>query len=99
MTQEEAEAFYDAEIAPALLAVVERCKELGFAFVAHVEWWPGETGITQHVPDEAGAQMHMTQIAAHSHGNFDKMAINVMRKWPDATERCVALQHLKPTSP
>lgn len=38
VTQEEAEAFYDAEIAPALLAVVERCKELGFAFVAHVEW-------------------------------------------------------------
>jgi hypothetical protein len=38
----------------------------------------------------------MTQLAAHSHGNFDKLAINVMRKWPDATARCVALQHLKP---
>lgn len=47
MTQEEAEAVYDAEIAPALLKIVERCKELNIHMVAHVEWWPGETGITQ----------------------------------------------------
>ena len=97
MTPEEAEAIYDGEIAPALLKIVERCKDLGFSMVAHVEFSPGESGITQHVPDSAAAQMHMTQLAAHSNGNFDKLAIDVMRKWPDATERCIVLQHLRST--
>ncbi|MBK8161536.1 MAG: hypothetical protein IPK59_23265 [Rhodospirillaceae bacterium] len=80
-TQKEAEAAYDAEIAPALLKVVERCKELGIHMVAHVEWWPGETGITQHVPDGASVQLRMTQLAAHSHGNFDRLGMNMLRNF------------------
>lgn len=79
MTQEEAEAAYDSEIAPALLKVVERCKELGIHLVAHVEWWPGETGITQHVPEGASVQLRMTQMAAHAHGNFDSLGIAMLR--------------------
>ncbi|TXH45658.1 MAG: hypothetical protein E6Q97_31405 [Desulfurellales bacterium] len=78
-TQEEAEAAYDAEIAPALLKIVERCKELGIHMVAHVEWWPGETGITQHVPDDASVQMKMTWLAAHAHGNFDSLGIAMLK--------------------
>jgi hypothetical protein len=79
MTQEEAEAAYDAEIAPALLAIAERCKVLGFHLVAHVEWFPGETGITQYVPDGASVQMRMTQLAAHAHGNFDSLGMAMLK--------------------
>lgn len=89
------EATYDEEIAPALLKIVERCKELGMPFVSHVEYAPGETGITQHIPDSATAQMHMTWMAAHCHGNFDALAINVMRRWPEATKQCVTLHHFR----
>lgn len=81
MTQEEAEAAYDAEIAPALLKIVERCKELNIHLVAHIEWWPGETGITQYVPDGASVQLRMTQLAAHAHGNFDSLGIAMLRKF------------------
>lgn len=76
--QAQAEATYDAEIAPALLKVVERCKELGFHLVAHVEWYPGETGITQFVPEGASVQMRMTQLAAHAHGNFDSLGMAML---------------------
>jgi len=79
MHQGEAEAIYDTEIAPALLAVVRRCKELGFHVVAHVEWFPGETGITQYVPDGASVQMRMTQFAANAHGNFDSLGMAMLK--------------------
>ena len=81
MTKEEAEAIYDTEIAPALLAVVERCRELDFSLVAHVEWHQGETGVTQYVPDGASLQMRMTQFAANSHGNFDQLGINMLKNF------------------
>lgn len=81
MTQEEAEALYDAEIAPALLAVVERCKAAGFHMVAHVEWFPGETGVTQYVPEGASVQMRMTQLAALAHGNFDALGLNMLKNF------------------
>lgn len=84
-TQEEAERAYDDEIAPALLKVVERCKELGIHMVAHVEWWPGETGITQHVPAGASVQLRMTQMSAHAHGNFDALGISMLRSDIDCT--------------
>ena len=76
-----AEAAYDAEIAPALLAVVKRCKELGFHMVAHVEWFPGETGITQHVPDDASVQMQMTRFAALARGNFDSLGMAMLKRF------------------
>jgi hypothetical protein len=47
--------------------------------VAHVEWWPGETGITQYVPDGASVQMRMTQFAAKSHGNFDSLGMAMLK--------------------
>lgn len=80
-TKEEAERAYDDEIAPALLKVAERCKELGIHMVAHVEWWPGDTGITQHVPDGASVQLRMTQMAAHAHGNVDALGMNMLRNF------------------
>jgi hypothetical protein len=81
MTQNEAEQMYDSEIAPALLALVKRCHELGFHMVAHVEWFPGETGVTQHVPDGASTQIRMTQLAAHAHGNFDALSIEMLKNF------------------
>lgn len=73
------ESTYDDEIAPMLRAVVERCKELGMHMVAHVEWEDGGTGVTQYVPEGASVQMRMTQLAAHAHGNFDSLGIQMLR--------------------
>jgi hypothetical protein len=36
MTPEEREAFYDKEIAPALMALAKRCEEAGMSIVAQV---------------------------------------------------------------
>lgn len=75
------EKVYDDEIAPMLRAVVERCQKLGLHMVAHVEWSDGGTGITQWVPEGASVQMRMTQLAAHAHGNFDGLAISMLRNF------------------
>ncbi len=48
------EAEYDEIIAPMLLAVASRCKELGMSLVARVEWSPEESGITQTGVEDAG---------------------------------------------
>lgn len=79
MTATAPEQVYDDEIAPMLRAVVEKCQDLGLHMVAHVEWADGGSGITQWVPDGASVQLRMTQLAAHSHGNFDKLGINMLK--------------------
>lgn len=88
---------YDDEISPALLKIVERCKDLGMTMVCMVEYEPGNTEITQHVPKDASVQMKMAQLAMHSHGNFDKLAMSFIREFPQATDQCIALHHLKPS--
>lgn len=75
------EQIYDDEIAPMLRAVVEKCQALGLHMVAHVEWADGGSGITQWVPDGASVQMRMTQLAAHAHGNFDALGMNMLRNF------------------
>lgn len=49
--------------------------------VAHVEFYPGDHGVTQHVPDGASVTIQMTQLAARSHGNFDALAFNMLRRF------------------
>lgn len=73
------EALYDAEIAPALLAIGQRCQELGIPFVAVVEYKPGETGHTHYMPDEACIAMQIAHRGAASHGNFDGVCISLLR--------------------
>lgn len=81
MTPEET---YDAEIAPVLLKLAERCKELGFPFAASVEWQPGETGRTESHPpwNENGlpsAKQKLVHYAARCNGNIDAFLNAVMR--------------------
>lgn len=73
------EALYDAEIAPALLAISQRCQELGVPFVAAVEYKPGEVGQTMYVPEAACIAMQITLRGAASRGNFDGMCISLLR--------------------
>jgi hypothetical protein len=70
---------YDEIIAPMLLAVAEKCKELGMTLVARCEWEPGESGITQIGDMTTSAAQMMTQTAAHSHGNVDKMLMHLIQ--------------------
>lgn len=82
MTNEE---IYDAEIAPELLKLMKRCEELGFAFVANVEWEVGETGRTEFCPatDATGTRPSAKQLlvhyAARCHGNIDAMLMAVVK--------------------
>ena len=86
------EQAYDDEIAPKLREIVDRCKELGIHMVAHVEWADSGSGITQFVPDGASVQMRMTQLAAHCHGNFDALGMNLLRSDIDC-KASVLLHH------
>ena len=73
------EALYDAEIAPALLAIGQRCQELGIPFMAAVEYKPREVGQTMYVTDEACIAMQIALRGAGSHGNFDGVCISLLR--------------------
>ena len=55
----EGEAWYDAEIAPALAALARRCHERGMSFIAAVEYQPGDRGGTYCLTKDAGTAMRM----------------------------------------
>lgn len=83
MTNEE---IYDTEIAPQLLALSKRCQELGFPFVANVEYNVGETGRTEFCPKTDGvdnprpsAKQLLVHYAARCNGNIDVMLMAVIR--------------------
>lgn len=76
---------YDDIIAPMLAQVAERAAELGMSLLARVEWEPGESGITQIGPMNAIGQK-MTQYAAHSHGNIDKMLLSLIKSGVDFSQ-------------
>ena len=68
----EDEAWYDAEIAPALAALAKRCHERGMAFLALVEYQPGDRGSTCYMTDDAGLEMRMLRMAAATVPNVDR---------------------------
>lgn len=82
MTNEE---IYDAEIAPALMKIAQRCQELGFPMAASVEWESGETGRTEFCPKMDGsaprpsAKQLLVHYAARCNGNIDSMLMAVVR--------------------
>lgn len=84
MTNEE---IYDAEIAPALLKISQRCQELGFPFVACVEWEQkeGQRGRTEFCPPTNNPETRPTaaqllvHYAARSNGNVDALLMGVMK--------------------
>jgi hypothetical protein len=73
------EAWYDAEIAPALAALAKRCNERGMAFVAVVEYQPGDRGGTYYLTKDAGLPMVMLNLCARTAPNIDAYIINLSR--------------------
>lgn len=80
MTEEEREAFYDAEIAPALRALAMRCHANGLSFLAVVEWAPGETGRTYSQSPPAGLGIRWADAAARANGNADSLIFALMKE-------------------
>ncbi len=78
MTKEEREALYDAEIAPMLLALAQKCEAAGMSFVAHVEWGPQSAGSTVKLQDAAGPGSRLAAFAARCNGNADNLFMMVM---------------------
>lgn len=79
MSEEEREAFYDSEIAPALLALGKKCRENGLSLVASVEWAPQASGRTAFICEGADIGIQMTNMAAQCNGNADNLIMGLMR--------------------
>lgn len=75
----EAEKKYDEIIAPMLLAVADKCKELGMAMIARVEWEPGECGITQMGDNDRSGGQRLAYMAAFSRGNIDFLCMSLLK--------------------
>ncbi len=75
----ENEQWYDAEIAPALMALAERCKERGISLVAVAEYSPGERGATYQLTENAGLPMVMLQLCGMAGENVDGYMIGLTR--------------------
>lgn len=75
----EEEAWYDAEIAPALAELAKRCHERGMAFVAAVEYQPGYHATTHMMGDKACLQMQMVRLCSLTAPNVDGYIMNLSR--------------------
>ena len=69
------EEIYDKEIAPALLELCKKAQDLGFSFVASVEWERGENGRTEYQPpaNKVGIAQLLVHWAARCNGNVDNL--------------------------
>lgn len=72
---------YDEIIAPMLLAVAERAKELGMTLVARAEWEPGEGGTTCLGDLASSMPMIMTRAASMANGNIDSMLMHLIKNY------------------
>jgi hypothetical protein len=75
----ENEKFYDDEIAPALLAISEKCRARNMSFLAVVEYDPGERGRTIMLTPDAGLAMTMVNHCAKMGENIDGYVMGLMR--------------------
>lgn len=74
---DEAEAWYDAEIAPALAELAKRCQARGMSFAAFVEYRPGERGDTMFLAEQVSLPMQMLCLAAQTVPNVDRYILSV----------------------
>lgn len=75
----EREAFYNAEIAPMLKAVAEKCLEHDMSIVAVVEYMPGEIGRTRCLFPNCDLAMVMVNQCAKMGTNVDGYIIGLLR--------------------
>lgn len=100
MTPAEREAFYDAEIAPALRALGARCQANGLSFLAAVEWEPGETGKTFTTSPPVGLPIRWAELAIRCNGNVDALIFALMKDARKVGHGSICLSQLGvPTTP
>lgn len=75
----EDEAWYDAEIAPALAGLAKRCHERGMAFLAVVEYQPGDRARTLYMTEHANLAMQMVNLCAATVPNVDCYIMNLRK--------------------
>lgn len=71
------EQIYDAEIAPKLMEIGKRCQELGFPFVASVEYEYGCTGRTKVRPGASHFKQRLIHWAVNCNGNVDSLIMAI----------------------
>lgn len=79
-TPGEREAFYDAEIAPALLGLAKQCEHAGLSIVATVEWEPGEGGTTVSLRADRSISIEMAMVCARARSNADTMIMHLINR-------------------
>lgn len=70
---------YDAEIAPALARIAERCADLGMPFVATVEYAPGGFATSRRGIKPDNLHMRVAALASVAGANIDDLIIGIMR--------------------
>ena len=75
----EGEMFYDAEIAPALLAIAEKCKAHNMSIVAVVEFAQDDRGSTCMLTPKASLEMVMLQHCNKMNSNLDGYVVGLMQ--------------------
>lgn len=80
-TPEEREALYDAEIAPALLALSKKCQDAGMSFVADVEWDASTAsgGKTLALCEGSSFAIRLVDCAIKSMGNVDTLCMALLK--------------------
>jgi hypothetical protein len=73
------EKYYDDVIAPALLDLMNKCRDNGMNLVADVEYEPGKTAASVQTSAGACISIQITSIWAQSFGNFDKLCMTLMK--------------------
>lgn len=86
------EKIYDEEIAPELLKLANRCRELGMSFIAQVEFEHGETGRTDSECPGASCKQKIVHWAARAEGNVDRLFLAVDRHGKEHGHSSIYLQ-------
>ena len=73
------EEWYDAEIAPSLLALADKCRGRGMSMVATVEFAPGKRGSTMSLQERAGLAMQMLRLCMNAGENVDGYLISLSK--------------------
>jgi len=79
MKKTENEKWYDKEVAPKLAELANLCGDKGMAFVAVVEYNPGDRGETRLLPSESGLAMRMLAYCAKTGHNLDSYVFGLLR--------------------
>jgi hypothetical protein len=73
------EAFYDAEIAPALDELSKQCYDRGMPFNCAVEWAPGKIGHTQVKSPDQSLESTMIGYCMQTAPNLDSYVLGIIK--------------------